>query len=675
MSATIADALAQTAKVDVSTNDADRVAYARDLWPRHLIDVREGRAPGTRPEAIAWPTSTEEAAAIVRWCAREGVPLVPFGAGSGVCGGVLPDARTVVLDLKKMRRWRDLDREGHTFDVEAGAMGITLEQDLQRAGFTIGHFPSSILCSTVGGWIAARGAGQCSGKYGKIEDMVVDLELVDGRGEIVRLKRRRGDLDATGLIVGSEGTLGVVTSSRLRVHPAPQARAFASFGFRTTEAGWEAMRAVFQAGLRPAVARLYDPFDAALARQGSVKKRTRGEKHVTEVGAGAKVLRTLLSSPRALNALIDALEGHVPGRAFDAMLVFVFEGTPEETREGVEATRAILRGLGGGDLGEHPARHWLEHRYSVSYRQPPTIRQGLFLDTMEVAASWSKLGGLYEDVRRAMGKTVFVMAHLSHAYPDGCSIYFTFAGSAGEPGDGGAPAFAKYDQTWRRALDAAIAAGGTLSHHHGVGRSKAPKLGAELGLGIDVVRALKRAFDPQGVLNPGNLIPEDAPRHPGEPPSIVPRAIEVDATSLLAHAPADATLGAIDDAARRNGARLAFEGDRATTLGAWLSAGCPGAVDRFVDPVDQAVAGLDAKLRDGRILHVRPAPRRAVGPDLSALVVGARGRYLEPLGAWVRVHRIDARPALTADVRVDRDPAVGDDERALFAAIERALDG
>src|SRR5205823_3111308 len=132
-----------------------------------------------------WPTTVEEAASIVAFCAREGVPIVPFGAGSGVCGGVLPDARTVVLDLKKMRRVRALDAEAHTLAIEAGAMGITLEEDLQREGLTIGHFPSSILCSTVGGWIAARGAGQCSGLYGKIEDMIVDLEVVDGRGDVI----------------------------------------------------------------------------------------------------------------------------------------------------------------------------------------------------------------------------------------------------------------------------------------------------------------------------------------------------------------------------------------------------------------------------------------------------------------------------------------------------------
>jgi len=664
-----AQAIADATSVSTSENDADRVAYARDLWPRHLIDIREGRAAGTRPRAIAWPENTEQAAAVVAWCAREGVPIVPYGAGSGVCGGVLPDERTVVLDVKRMRRWRALDASAPTLDVEAGAMGITLEEDLQRAGWTIGHFPSSILCSTVGGWIAARGAGQMSGKYGKIEDMVVDLELIDGRGDVSRLRRRKSDADLIPLIVGSEGTLGVITSARMRLHPNPPSRGYASFGFRTTEGGWEAMRAFFQAGLRPAVARLYDPFDAAMARQGSVKS-AKGKRGPHEIGAGAKVLQTLLRSPRAFNAVLDALEGRIPGNSFDAMLILVFEGTVDETADCVNEARRIAATIGGEDLGEGPAQKWMKHRYSVSYRQPPMIRRGLFIDTMEVAAPWSKLAGLYHDVKAALGRDVFVMAHLSHAYPDGCSIYFTFAGSdvSGEAQQ------SKYDRTWMRALDAAIAAGGTLSHHHGVGRSKAPKLGSELGLGIDVVRALKTAFDPRGILNPGNLFPDSTPRHAGEDESSVTTSITVDAHSLLAHAPAGVRLSAIEDEARKHGATLRLDPAMLNvTLGAWIDAGCPGAVDPFIDPVDHALAGLDAKMPDSRILRVRPAPRRAVGPDLVALFVGTRGRFGTPLAAHVRLHADGARRATTSPVTFERDPLPTEGEKRLADAIESAL--
>src|SRR5260370_594363 len=167
----------------------DRIAYARDLWPRHHLEVSAGHVAEHRPALVVWPRDAAEVAAVVRFCAAEGVPLVPFGAGSGVCGGVLPDPRTVVLDLKRLERWRKLAPEGPTLDVEAGALGIRLEEDLAARGYTAGHFPSSILCSTAGGWVAARGAGQCSGRYGKIEDMVAAIECVTARGEVVRFHR------------------------------------------------------------------------------------------------------------------------------------------------------------------------------------------------------------------------------------------------------------------------------------------------------------------------------------------------------------------------------------------------------------------------------------------------------------------------------------------------------
>lgn len=663
----------------VSTNEADRVAYARDLWPRHLMQLREGVAPGERPRAICWPTSTEEVARVVGWCAREGVPIVPFGAGSGVCGGVLPDARTVVLDLKKMSRWRSLDEEAPALTVEAGAMGVTLEEDLQRGvsvhakphkKWTIGHFPSSILCSTVGGWIAARGAGQCSGLYGKIEDMVVELEIVDGRGEVATLRRRTSAPDLVPLLVGSEGTLGVVTSATMRLHPAPTARAFASFAFRTTERGWEAMRALFQAGLRPAVARLYDPFDAMIARMGGVKAAMSSDRSkVRGVGAGGKILREILRFPTVMNALVEAGE-QVAAGDFKAMLVLVFEGDAARTTAAADAARAICTSMRGRDLGEGPAQRWLLHRYSVSYRQPPTIRTGAFLDTMEVAAPWSRLAALYDDVRRALGTHVFVMAHLSHAYPDGCSIYFTFAGSAQSE----RACEEKYDRAWRGAIEAAIGAGGTLSHHHGVGRSKAPRLGRELGLGVEVVKRLQNAMDPRAILNPGNLLPRETPEYRAPPPP--PKTPVVDEASLLVHASEEEKLRGVEAAAQSIGATLGLPSELLDVgVREWIEGGCKGAIDRYVDPVDHVLAGLDASMHglDGRVLFIHPAPRRAVGPDLGALVVGCRGRFASLLSAHLRIHKRTKLQPETNAVRLDRDPPLAASETSLLEAISRVL--
>jgi len=495
-----------------SDERVEKLAYARDLWPRHHLAVRSGAAAqGTyEPGAIVWPESTEDVERIVAFCNRTGTKLVPFGAGSGVCGGVLPENDVLILDMKRMAKWIALDRAAPTLTVEAGHMGLPLEEELARRGYTLGHFPSSIVCSTLGGWIAGRSAGQCSGKYGKIEDMVVSLECVTGKGERITVSRRGHGPSLLPLIIGSEGTLAVVTSATMRLHPKPTARAFAAFAFDSTEAGWEGMRTLFQAGLRPAVARLYDPFDAMLARQGAVKSdRSSGKASgppAAAPGMGGSVLRTILRAPGAMNALVEGMGSQVFG---GALLVLVFEGEGGDPDAECALARRMLEGRNARYEGEGPARKWLAHRYSVSYRQAPVFAGGAFSDTMEVAASWSKLGALYDGVRKALGSNVFVMAHFSHAYPDGCCIYFSFAGSAPpgtKDGEWDARSEALYDRTWQAALAAAVSAGGTLAHHHGVGRSKAPKLALELGsTGISSAKAVKRAFDPNGILNPGAL--------------------------------------------------------------------------------------------------------------------------------------------------------------------------
>jgi alkyldihydroxyacetonephosphate synthase len=665
----------------VSDDPADKVAYARDLWPRHHLAVRGGHVADHKPGAIAWPTSTEDVARLVRWARASKTPLVPFGAGSGVCGGVLPREDVVVVDLKRMARWRRLDRGAPLVEVEAGHMGVPLEEGLGREGFTLGHFPSSILCSTVGGWVAARSAGQCSGYYGKIEDMIAALECVTGSGDVVTLTRRAHGPDLVPLVVGSEGTLAIVTSVALRLFPAPTARSFASWSFPTTEQGWDAMRAIFQSGLRPAVARLYDPFDAMLARRGGVKgaeSKTPRERRARAPGLGGAVLRQMLRRPTLLNELLHSdTASHVLG---GALLVVIFEGTGDGPGLCIETARRIVEGGSNGIVfeGDGPARRWLEHRYAVSYRQAPVFAAGAWVDTMEVAAPWSRLGALYEGVRRALGENVFVMAHFSHAYPDGCCIYFSFAGSAAPGGDGPADweraSEATYDRAWRAALRAAIEAGGTLSHHHGVGRSKAPRLPAELGAGIGVIRGLQRAFDPDGLLNPGNLVPDSAMSNPTSTATFA-SAIDLDTTSLLADVAGTTPLADLEKSLLARGLTLDVGAAAGAhrTVADWLHAGAPGTRDAWLDPADHVVAGFEATLRDGRRLVVRPSPRRAVGPDLAALVVGCRGRFATVSRAWLRVHPVGVARPMSPPFRFARDEPTNASEEKLLTAIEYAL--
>jgi alkyldihydroxyacetonephosphate synthase len=653
----------------------DQITYARDLWPRHHLAVSEGRIAEHRPGLIVWPRNVEEVAAVVRFCADEGIPIAPFGAGSGVCGGILPNERLVVIDLKRLDRVRRLDPEAPSLEVEAGALGIRLEEEINARGFSIGHFPSSILCSTTGGWIAARGAGQCSGRYGKVEDMVASLECVVGRGEVVRFHRRVHGPDLTPLFIGSEGVLGVITSATFRLHPVPEARAFGAFSFPTLEAGWTAMREMFQGGLRPAVCRLYDPFDSFMARMGSVRRARRDKAHDSGAptpprsprapGAGGAVLRNIVRHPRLLNEAIDALGSRIFG---GATLILIFEGPAAEGASDLARAAGIAARHGAVALGEEPARHWLEHRYSVSYRQAPVFMASAFSDTMEVAAPWSRLGALYAAVRAALGRHVFVMAHLSHAYPDGCSIYFTFAGSAPTV----AAAEAKYDATWRAALDAAIAAGGTLSHHHGVGRSKAPKLGAELGLGVDVIRALRGALDPAGIMNPGNLLPREPPqRAPVGPPPATPTVEPVD---QIVHAGGQATLAEVERALRRDGLSLGLGPEAPpldrTSVEAWIANGARGAPDPWLDPVDHLAAGFTARLASGADLEIRVAPRRAVGPDLFALFLGMEGRVGAITAARLRGH--GSPPPRPLSTQIGRDPPLDEAERAWIERVVQA---
>ncbi len=641
----LSDALPETPR---SVSWLDRVHYGRDLWPRHHLDMAEGSVGAHAPAGIVWPRTSDELAATIAWAAREGVAIVPFGAGSGVCGGILPTSRSIVIDLKRLNRW-SIAPDRQSVSVEAGVLGITLETELAAAGFTVGHFPSSILCSTTGGWIAARGAGQCSSRYGKIEDMLVSADLVHKAGNTVRLRRRRAGIDLLPLIVGSEGIYGVVSSAQLRLHPAPSARAFGAFRFRSMEDAFQAKRMLFQSGLRPAVCRLYDPFDSLIARLGAV--RGKGRRGSTS-GEGAAHLAKLLTSPRLINELIDRSGTWAFG---GCMLLLIFEGREDEATEDLEAAKQIAGVAGGRWMGAAPAERWLSHRYAVSYRQAPVFMAGAFSDTMEVAAPWSKLSSLYHGVREALSQEVFVMAHLSHAYPDGCCIYFSFVGRGETP----TLAQAKYDRAWRAALGAASDAGGVIAHHHGVGRSKKPGLLRELGFGAQVQACLRSVFDPSGIFNRGNIVP-DSPI----PPDPIPKPVSLpiwDETSELVTCSGSARLADLAIEARRRGMTLPSQST--ATVSEWLAAGMVDAPSSWLDPADHVLAGLTVRLSSGQTFTIRPSPRRSTGPDLTSLVVGAADRSGTTLEATLRTPRkTTVRPLATS---LDDCPAIPSDEASL----------
>jgi alkyldihydroxyacetonephosphate synthase len=493
----------------ISQGPADRLIYSRDMWPKALLSVRDNKPSVHPPDYVVWPETTLEVAEIVRLAARHGAPLIPYGGGSGVCGGAMAiDGGGIVIDLKRMKAVLKVSPEDHLAAFQAGLNGQILEDQLNLRGLTLGHFPSSIFCSTLGGWLAARSAGQLSSRYGKIEDMVQAIEVVLGDGRIVRLDAA-DEPDLIPILVGSEGTLGIITEATMRVHPLPDYRIFRAYEFPRVAAGCEAMRRVMQRGLRAGVMRVYDEMDTFLARPSGDGKPGKRSKLLgaaldllSERGKGGDLRQSLikgvLSRAGMLSRLVETLAPRLTG---GCLAILGLEGEPDLTDAEAAVCHAEYTAAGGRDLGEGPGLAWYKHRYDVSFKMSPVYASGGFVDTMEVASTWDRLMELYAEVRKAISPLAFLLAHFSHAYPEGCSIYFTFAASA----EGRVKSDTLYDEIWRSGLKAVTRAGGTISHHHGVGQAKAAFMEEEHGSSMAVYRRLKALMDPAGILNPGKM--------------------------------------------------------------------------------------------------------------------------------------------------------------------------
>ena len=527
----------------VSMVKRDREVYSRDMWPRLLIRRRQGGEIEHLPHAVAWPETEREVAAVVRFANKHRMAVIPYGGGSGVCGGAVPLRGGITIDLKRMDAVQSISREELVTDVQAGANGERFERELRAKGYTLGHFPSSIYCSTVGGWLACRAAGQLSTKYGKIEDLVVGLTFVTGKGEVIQTdefaRARRGP-DWTQLIVGSEGTLGIITSARLRIRPTPEITILRGFEFDSVEEGTRAIRKVMQRGLRPAVVRLYDEVDTfinhvsvfeshsqeAIETSGLCPWPERGtgalpalptdgaeDAHASKSVSGRalafgrklgsrikhRATAVALARPKLVNSTFGTLANSISKSG--CKMIIGLEGPRLRTEVEAQLTFAALERAGGKDEGEEPGIEWLAHRYAVSYKMSPMFREGGFVDTMEVASTWERLPDLYNSVKAAIGAHAVVMAHFSHAYADGCSIYFSFAGRA----EGLQETQNTYDAIWRDGMAAATRVGGTISHHHGIGILKGQAMHGEHREAMTLFRALKHTFDPNNTMNPGKM--------------------------------------------------------------------------------------------------------------------------------------------------------------------------
>jgi alkyldihydroxyacetonephosphate synthase len=458
------DALAAAIGADrIETDGARLDARRHDYWALSHIRDHVGR-PAPRPGALVRPRGVADVQAVLRFASDHRVAVIPFGLGSGVVGGVVAGPEAILLDLGGMAQVRFIDPVNLLAGFDAGHNGLAAEQAVAAQGLTIGHWPQSVAVSSVGGWVATRASGQFSTAYGNIEDIVQQIEAVLPNGELVTLgkgPRASAGPDLRQLMLGSEGTLGVITGVTFSLRRAAEARAVSCFSAPTMRAGFELQREIVQRGWRPPVMRQYD------------ERESRRQ----DADAEACLLLMIHEGPAAL---VEA------ERAAVAALADAADAAPAP-----------------GDIVER----WFAHRNSVP-SWDALLARGLVVDTVEVSASWTDIGAVYDAAVASLTQIdglVAGSAHSSHVYRSGLNLYFTFAVQTRAP----AAMEAAYLEGWRRIMEATAAHGGSVSHHHGIGRVRRDWLAGELGDGgLALLRRVKAALDPNGIMNPGVLLPD-----------------------------------------------------------------------------------------------------------------------------------------------------------------------
>jgi alkyldihydroxyacetonephosphate synthase len=457
----------------VRTDREARVLRCRGKSYLDLLAQRAGDCEAA-PDAVVAPADHDQMLAVLQLCAEAGIAAVPFGGGTSVVGGLEPErgrfGALISLDLARMDALIGVDERSLTAVLQPGIRLPEADRALAAHGLTLGHVPQSYEWATIGGCVATRSAGQLSTGRGRIDANVLAVRCATPLGELATLD---APASAAGpalrqLVVGSEGTLGAITQVALRVHRVPEATRFEGWLAPSFEAGCEALRELAQAGLAPDVPRLSDE----------------AETRFSLAFAGVPWL-----SRRAV------------GRR--CLMICGWEGAEESVgRRRKEAAR-LLRRHGARFATQRAGRQWVAARFAGPYLRDALLDRGVMVETLETATPWSNVARLHDAVRTAVGAPgVIVGGHVSHLYATGASLYFTvFAARAADPAG-----------QWRAlkaaATDAIVGAGGTLTHHHAVGRDHAPWMAAEAGaLGVELLRAVKERCDPAGIMNPGKLLP------------------------------------------------------------------------------------------------------------------------------------------------------------------------
>jgi alkyldihydroxyacetonephosphate synthase len=478
----------------IADDKLSRLTHALGKSCRDLWRMRRGILTYA-PDVVIYPESHSQVRELVDLASRHRVCLIPFGGGSNVAGCLEPaepaDRMVVSLDMRRMDRLLALDRESGVARIEAGAPGPVAEEQLNREGFTLGHFPDSFLHSTVGGWVATRSAGMQSDRYGKIEDMVVSIRMAAPAGDLETLTvpRASDGIDMNRICIGSEGTLGVITEITFQVHPLPERKNTYAWLFRDFETGVRAMRECRLERTRPSMIRLNDPAKTALS---------------------AAFPKT---PPRWKRLLSRAVKGYIRNvrrwQPENVCLMLVgFEDTAARFDRGRKVAEAIFRRHGAIPLGDAPGKSFNEGKFDFPYLRDYFFDRGILCDVSETATTWSNLLPLHRAATAAMEKAFaaentagWVSCHVSHSYHAGASLYFTFAYVANAPDE-----LVQFLRIKKAGLDAFVENGATVSHHHAIGYEHMPWLEKIVSApGVEALRSLKQGLDPENVMNPGRL--------------------------------------------------------------------------------------------------------------------------------------------------------------------------
>jgi alkyldihydroxyacetonephosphate synthase len=474
---------------NVFAGEEDRLRHATGRGYVDLARLRNG-ALEAAPDAVLMPGSASSLKGALEVCAREGIAVVPFGGGTSVVGGVEPvrgaHCRLISLDLGALRDVV-VDERSLTARLGAGLRGPEAEAALARSGLTLGHFPQSFEYATVGGFAATRSAGQASSGYGRFDALVSSVRLLAPAGELTTLETPHTAAGPTlrELVIGSEGVLGVIPDVTVRVRPAPAAKRYEAWMAESFEAGSEIVRTLAQGPGLPEVIRVSD------------EEETEGT--------------LALSGPRGVSGQLFGGYLGLRKRRGGSLVIVGFEGDEEHVARKRALTVRALREGGAAYLGQAAGRAWEHGRYQGPYLRDTLMGMGAMVETLETSHTWSRFAELHTAVGGAIraalteqGTPGLVFCHLSHAYADGASLYFTFISRARRGAE-----LEQWRAVKQAASEAIVAHGGTITHHHAIGRDHRPYIETEIGRsGIEVLRAVKDQLDPAGIMNPGTLLPD-----------------------------------------------------------------------------------------------------------------------------------------------------------------------